>query len=87
MSSGISSGTFTTPILFNQYTMAWFVTDETKVLSVDGDILHGKKEIVDGYCKLPPSLNLIPTHGPCKFKFYTNNSVFSSESVYKIVRF
>ena len=56
--TGIPQGTFTTPHFFNRYMMAWFLSEEAKVLVVNGQVLQGKNQILNGYLLLPSALNL-----------------------------
>ena len=56
--TGIPQGTFTTPHFFNRYMMAWFLTEETKVLAVNDQVLQGKNQVLNTHLSLLSALNL-----------------------------
>ena len=56
--------------------MAWFLTDETKALAVNGKVLQGKTQTLNGHLLLPSALNLRPAHGPYKFMLCSNDPAF-----------
>ena len=85
--SEVPFGTMTTPQFFNKYVMCWFVTSETKVLGVNGMVLHGETEIVQGQHLFPPALSLSTSHGPSKYVVVSGDAAFFSDALYKIVTF
>ena len=83
----IGFGSHTTPQFFNSYEMIWFLTPESRVMSVDGDLLHGEQDILRGVASLPAALEIRTLGGPAPHGIGTGTADFFSDAVYKLVSF
>ena len=76
---------FTTPQFFNMYKMCWFLTSETKVLNLQGELLHGKDKIIAGERALHRSLTMQPCEGPCSYVVTYEYPALFLDMTYKVV--
>ena len=73
---------------FHCYILRWFVTNDTQVLAVDVSILEGIQDIVNGVLVLPPPLNFRGCDSEaCEYIIYSDNPIFFSYGLYKIITF
>ena len=82
-----TSESLTTPQFFNRYVLCWFITSETKVLTVNGSLLHGVEEIMNGQSLLHASLRIQGCEGPVPNMITCDDPIFFSDSLYKMCSF
>ena len=83
----ISFGYHTTPQFFYSYEMIWFLTPELRVMSIDGDLLHGEQSILRGIASLSAALEICTLGGPTPHGIGTETADCFSDAVYKFVSF